>query len=617
MLLKKIGKGMEAGLLRVRGAVRRFSFRFGRGVDRVWVLVSTLSFMASVGALICLALYGGFERGAVDKELLMRLMRLIRSIFVFTIAYQLVLKTDETVRSGHVVKWIAWGGILLTLIPLAFPSAPHHAALAWLWSRYYFFGALAVYAVAELSFGTMLLLGRRTNPSLILSLSFAVFILLGSLVLMMPRCTRQPLEWVDSFFLASSAVSMTGLSTVDVAATFTPMGYIVLAALMQIGAWGVLTFTSFFALFFSGSTSVYNQLLMRDFIYSRSMSALVPMLLYILGFTATLEAAGAVCLYFALPQDMFADGGSRVLCAVFHSIASFTNSGLSTIPDGPANPMLLSGTPVFYLIMIVMIVGGAIGFPNLVNFKDAAVERLKDLRHRIFGGARGARRVHVYSLNSKIVLATTGILYAMGVVAFLLIEYNHALAGLPFWRKLTMAAFFSATTRSAGFAPLSPASFLNVSIVLMLVLMWIGGASQSMAGGIKVNTFGIAMLNLRSVVRGNSGVAAFGRRIAIPSVRRANSVIAISILTVVAVVTVELLLEPHLPAKAVIFESVSAITTNGLSLGISEQLSPASKVLLSAAMFVGRVGLLSMLMGFAGRSHDMSEHFPPDDVVIN
>ncbi|MCM1441658.1 MAG: hypothetical protein NC131_20985 [Roseburia sp.] len=434
---------------------------------------------------------------------------------------------------------------------------------------------------------------------------------------MLPKCLNQPLSYVDSLFVASSAVSMTGLTPVDVSAVFTPLGWWVLAILMEIGALGVLTFTSFFSLFFTGRPSIYNQLLMRDFIYSKSIGALVPMVLYILTFTLAVEAIGAVGLYFTLPGHLFHSTGERIGCAAFHAIAAFTNSGLSTLPDGVANPALFYGNQLFYLVMTVMIFAGGIGFPNLVNFKDALFQYMLDLRDFLLRRPQRSRRVHIYDLNTKIVLTTTVSLFVAGAVVFFFLERNHSLAGMPVAKQVIQSLFYSATPRSAGFAPINPVAFLSVTQLMLMFLMWIGGSSQSMAGGIKVNAFGTAILNLKALICNRRGVSAFHRRISQASVRRANGTIVLSLLTIVVVTGVVIGLEPSLGLKSVVFECLSAVTTNGLSLGATPQLCTISKIILSAAMFVGRVGLLSVLIGLTHAGRDKSGYYPADEIIIS
>lgn len=619
MSLKKILFAAAGGVAgAVRKAAYRFGVRFSRGVDVASRIIGIVVFVAAVVALVSIVIYVGFEHEMVNRRLLRSLVRSAQWIFIGGIVFDSVFRFRHSLRRGNWIKKACDIALITTIIPVIFPHvATLHAPWNFMGLRAYYFAVVGLYGIAEISYGCMSLLSRRTNPSLILSASFLVFIIAGAFVLMLPKCVNRPVDFFDTLFVASSAVSMTGLTTLDISTTFTPLGWTVLAVLMQIGALGVLTFTSFFSVFFSGRPSIYNQLLMRDFIYSKSMSALVPVLLYILAFTVTIEAAGAVAIYFTLPPELKPTLAKGAGTAAFHAIAAFTNSGLSTIPGGLANRAVFDGSQAIYIVMMLLILAGGIGFPNLVNFKEAIGRWLRHLRNRLLGRNEPRRLVHIYDLNTKLVVVTTGILYVGGAVAFFLLEHNHSLAELPLGRQIVQSLFYSATARSAGFAPVNPAGFLSVTLMVLMFLMWIGGSSQSMAGGIKVNAFAASMLNLRALVCGQKGIAAFGRRISGASVRRANGTIVLSLLVFVVFTIAVMLIDPHLGAKAVIFECLSALTTNGLSLGITADLSDTSKVLLSTLMFVGRVGLLSVLMGLMHARKDLSEHFPQEEIIIS
>ena len=189
----------------------------------------------------------------------------------------------------------------------------------------------------------------------------------------------------------------------------------------------------------------------------------------------------------------------------------------------------------------------------------------------------------------------TVVLFIGGAVAFFVLEYDQALAGMPLGKKIVQSLFNSATPRTAGFGSMPLSSLSHAMFIIMMFLMWVGCSSQSMGGGIKVNTFMAVVFNLRSIVRGYSGVLAMGRNIALPSVRRANAVVALSILSVLGYSVVIMILQPELPFAGVLFECFSAVTTVGLSLGITPELSAASKLILASAMFLGRVGIISVL----------------------
>ena len=309
--------------------------------------------------------------------------------------------------------------------------------------------------------------------------------------------------------------------------------------------------------------------------------------------------------------------GQEIGCSVFHSVSSFCNAGFSTIPDGLSNPALLYGNISIYWIISLLIIAGSIGFPILVNFKDIIKHTLSKHWSLLRGRSYDGRLNHVCNVNTKITLATFGLLFVVGAVAFFLLESGNTMRGMSLLERISQSVFNSATPRRAGFSSVNPARFLNVTLVIVMFLMWVGGASQSTGGGIKVNTLATIWLNLRAIVTGRHKVTAFRRTIAIGSIRRANAVVAISILSYFAFTVTVMLLEPALSARDVLFEVNSAVFTVGSSLGITPQLGVASKAVLCVAMFLGRVGIISLLTGIASRRDPATYEYPSDNIIIS
>ncbi|MDE6544937.1 MAG: potassium transporter [Paramuribaculum sp.] len=600
---------------------RRMNHRFVGAVHTMSGCLRGLSMIASVLLLGALVVYFGFDHSADEVVIIRRVIRAAQLIFLTDIFYGFIFDPHSTFRQRGIVKKIVDAAIVVTLLPLIYPQ-PVHPWLPWLERLLYSFrfltGVLTAYAIVDVSYAVMMLVGRRTNPSLLLSSSFLAVIFIGSLPLMLPKCTYGPIQYVDALFVSTSAVCITGLSTIDVYVNFTPLGMIVLAVLIQIGGLGLMTFTSFFALFFSGRTSIYSHLVLRDMIYSKSMSNLFPTLLYILSFSLIVELIGAVVVYGTIEEAFGLPFLPTVAISFFHSLSSFCNAGFCVMPGGMSNPLLLYGGGSIYWITSVIVIAGAIGFPILVNFKDALMLHLR--RFWLLVTMRRdtePRNVHPFDMNTKIVLTTFFILFFGGAVLFGLLEWNNSLAGFSAGDKITQSVFNSVTPRSAGFASVNPAGFLNVTLIMVMFLMWVGGGSQSTAGGIKVNTFAAICLNLRCIILGRDKVTAFRRTIAVWSIRRANAVVCISIISYLLYSMTILALEPALPTRDLLFETLSALFTIGSSLGVTPLLSPASKLILCSAMFLGRVGLVSLMSGLAGRRHDSPVSYPTDNLIIN
>lgn len=205
--------------------------------------------------------------------------------------------------------------------------------------------------------------------------------MIGTGLLMLPRCTMNGISWVDSLFISTSAVCVTGLTSVDVASTFTPTGFVVIILLIQIGGLGVMTLTSFFAMFFMGNTSLYNQLVVRDMVSSNSLNSLLSTLVYILAFTLVIEGIGMLAIWGDIHGTMGMDLQEELAFSAFHAISAFCNAGFSTLPGNLGNPLVMTGHNPFFIYISLLIILGGIGFPILVNFKDIILYHLRRLWH--------------------------------------------------------------------------------------------------------------------------------------------------------------------------------------------------------------------------------------------
>lgn len=605
----------------IRKAYARFVHRCVAGLRVLSACLEGACAVAALGCLTLLVLYVGYDRDVIPWRAVLPWLRVGQGVFVATILFQLLMLFRTTVRRNGPVKWVADGAMLLTVLPWIYPR-PDRPWLPWLeqllYSPWFLMGVLGAYSAVVLSFFAVKGLGRRVNPTLILAVSFLLVISVGTLLLMMPRCTYSGISFTDSLFVSTSAVCITGLTPVDVPSTFTPLGQGILAVMMQVGALGVMTFTSVFALFFSGNASIYSQLMVKDMIYTKTINSLLPTLLLICLFTLTVEAVGAAAVLWsihgAIPGMTLRQ---EVAFSLFHSLSAFCNAGFSTLPDGLSNPALLRGNQLIYLVTSVLVVAGGIGYPILVNARDASIQAVRRLWLRLHRRNPGPKKVHLMDINTRVVLVTTIVLLLTGTVAFWLLEGGHSMAGMSPWQKLVQSVFNAVTPRSAGFASVAPAGFLDVTIVVLLFLMVVGGASQSTAGGIKVNTLATAWLHLRATLTGRDTVVAYNRTISQASVNRAQAVIALAAVSYLTFSILLMLLEPQLPARMLLFESCSALFTVGSSLGATPLLGTGAKVLLCVAMFIGRMGLLSLLAGLIGSRRHSPVAYPADSIIIS
>ena len=516
-------------------------------------------------------------------------------------------------------------GFLLALTALSnfFTPPVECHVFVWLWNvssnKFLVISVLLLFAALEISKGIVSFINKKTNPALLMAVCFAVIILFGALLLLLPRSTHEHirLSLVDALFVSTSAVCVTGLSTVDIAQTFSLEGQIVIALLIQIGGLGVMTITSFFAMFFMGGTGLYNQFALRDMVGSETFSSLISTLLYILGFTFSIELLGACCIWFSIHDTMGMTLHEELFFSVFHAISAFCNAGFSTLTGNLGNETVLYGHNLFFIIISVLVILGGIGFPILMNFRKVISYSLRKMLWHKQTEQSLPRYIHLTNINTKIVLVSTAFLLAGGMLLVAVLEWNGAFAGMSVGEKVVQSFFTSVVPRTAGFNSVDLAQFSLLTILVYIFLMWIGGASQSTAGGIKVNTFAVALANIRAVVRGENAVVLFNREITSDSVSRSSAVVFGSIVAILLSFVALLLLEPDISPKGLLFEVVSAYSTVGASLNVTPELGNASRLLIVVLMFVGRVGLITVLMGMSRQRDRRKYRYPKGNVIIN
>lgn len=590
-------------------------------------LQKVLGGIDAVTFLAALALIGGvvYEHGFIISEGaeadLGVLYRTVWGVFLVQTTMHIGLAYRETLKKYRTFTWVLNILLYLTLIPVIF-FEPESGALKYFWlflnNRIFQLILLLLLSLLRLSSGVIGLLGKRTNPSLILAGSFFLIICIGTGLLMLPRCTVDGISWVNALFVSTSAVCVTGLVPVDVATTFTSLGQLIIIILIQIGGLGVMTLTCFFAMFFMGNTSVYNQLAVRDMISSDSLSSLLSTVIYILFFTLVIEGAGMLVLFLSIHGTLGMTVQQEMVFAAFHSISAFCNAGFSTLSENLGNPLVMQHHNLLYITISVLIILGGIGFPILVNFKHIAGYHLKRLFYFIRTGKRDRQRIrHLYNLNTKIVLLTTLILLTGGTIAILLFEWNGAFAGMSMPDKWVQAFFNATCPRTAGFTSIGLTSFSLQSLLLMLLLMFIGGAAQSTAGGVKVNAFAAAVLSLLAVIRGKSRVEVFRRQLSVDSIRRSNATLVMYLMILFLGVFVLSVLEPQASLLALVFECTSALSTVGSSLGLTPVLGEAGKLFVSLLMFIGRVGVITIVLGFVPPQKHTKYKYPDDNLIIN
>ena len=594
---------------------------------RLWVLrgVEILILLISIVAPCGVVYMFGFPQTPVTLRYLEAGYQSLLILMWLAMTFRILLgdtSSDNNTRLNKRNRSILFGAyVVLTLIAifnlaLRYHWLAHDAFLNTVSAPWAVIATLLIVSFLELARAVSGLLTRRVNPSSILAGSFLLIILVGSGLLMLPNCTYRGISYVDSLFTATSAVCVTGLTSVSVADVFTTTGQTVILILIQIGGLGIMTITSFFSLFFMGQTSLKSQLQLGDLFSSDTMGGLGRTLVKIIAVTLSVEALGALLLYGVVEgQPGFETGGRTLFFSVFHSVSAFCNAGFSTLPDSLHDVAVRHMWEVPMIISWLVIFGG-IGFPIFSNILSVVGRKLKNLL-RFLRRRPPVRYPHQLSLNSYIVLRMTVILLLGSWIFMLVAEWNHSLAEFSLAEKLSQGFLAAVTPRTAGFYGVDMSRMLPVSLILTMVLMWIGGAPQSTAGGIKVTTFYLMFRNVMANIRGTSTINVHKREIPSNSVRRAFVMVGGSLIVLVVGVMLLALCEPDIEVSKLAFEAVAALGTAGLSLGITPELGTGAKLVLIVMMFAGRVGIIGVLMAVVRPQPSQPYSYPHDDILIN
>lgn len=591
-------------------------------VLRLLKFVDVVSYIMSAIFLVALIYEHGFRISLGEQQMLHRIYDYTWLVFIVDSLLHITLNFEHTRKRYNPFTWGATMLLLTTMLPRLFPAAPSVPFIAGLWrvleSHLLSIILIGILSLLLLSSGVVKLLSRKVSPSFILSTSFFIFILIGTAMLMLPRATYDGISIIDALFMSTSAICVTGLSTLDVAATFTPMGILFILILIQVGGLGVMTLTSFFAMFFMGGSSLYNQVMVSDMISSKSLGSLFSTLLYILGFTFIIEVGGAAIIFLDIHGTLDMSFREEVAFAIFHSVSAFCNAGFSTMTENLGAEILMSGHNLFYIAITALIVLGSIGFPILVNLYQTLKYYARQLFQRyILRRDRQSPLVHLYDINTRIVAVMTLLLLGGGAIAIGVLEWGGGFANMPIADKVVHSVFNAACPRTAGFSSVAISSFSLQTTLILIVLMIIGGGTQSTAGGIKVNVFAVVMLNLKAILYGRDKVTLFNRELSHDSIRRSNSTLVLYLLIVAIAIFTLTILEPEAPLRALVFEAISALSTVGSSLDLTPTLGSDSKLVIIALMFVGRVGVLTMATSLIKQRKLIKYKYPSGNIIIN
>jgi Trk-type K+ transport system membrane component len=377
-----------------------------------------------------------------------------------------------------------------------------------------------------------------------------------------------------------------------------------------------MTFASFFSYFFKGVSSYKNQLMLSDMTNSEKIAEVFSVIKKIIVITFSIEAIGGILIFRSLSTTLIPSLNDRIFFSIFHTVSGFCNAGFSTLTNNLYEVGYRFNYPLHIVIAFLIILGG-IGFPILFNFIKY-IQHLFKNRIKIFESKQSAIHLPwVININTKLVAITTTLLIVFGSLFFYVLEYNHSLANQSVFGKIVGAFFGAVTPRTAGFNTINMASLQAPTILLIIFLMWVGASPASTGGGIKTSTFAIATLNIFSIAKRKNKTEIFHREIAEISIKRAFSVISLSLIVIGFSVFLITIFDGDKNIMSIAFESFSAFSTVGLSLGITSSLSDTSKIILVITMFIGRVGMLTLLISFLKKVAHTKYSHPTEEILIN
>ncbi|MDR2221735.1 MAG: ATPase [Flavobacteriaceae bacterium] len=515
------------------------------------------------------------------------------------------------------VKIFDIGSVLLFALLIVIRWQPEHTNRFFDSNAIIFF-AVFVMVVREFSTLQLNLNKTRMNPAQLFITSFLLIIFIGAFMLSFPKATVTPgsLRYIDALFTATSAVCVTGLSTIDIGGQFTIFGKTVMIFLMECGGLGIMTIASYFSFFFRGKASYGNQLVLQDMSYIDKLGDVFATLKRIIIISGIIQVIGMIAIFISIKGQHFASIYERIFFSIFHAVSAFCNAGFSTLPENLYTFEYRFNYPLHLIISFLFIMGG-LGFPIVFNIykyvKHLIINRI--LPFSLKGTVTYVP--HVINLSTRIILITTGVLIVGGTVMIYLLEYNNTLAEHGSFGKWVTAFFTATTPRTAGFATVDNNMFYVPTFLVIILLMWIGASPVSTGGGIKTSTFAIAVLNIWTLAKGKSRIEVYRREVDALSVNRAFAIIILSLLVVGMAIFALTIFEPTIDLVRLAYEAFSAYSTSGLSAGITSKLSDPSKVTLIMLMFIGRVSMLTILIAMTKKERLTNYRYPTEEILIN
>ena len=445
-------------------------------------------------------------------------------------------------------------------------------------------------------------LGLSTTQ--IIMLSFIVAILIGSLLLYLPISSSdgKSVSYIDALFTATTATCVTGLTTLPTGVAWSPFGQAVILLLIQIGGLGIITVMSGLMILINRKMGIGDRLLIQDAFNLNTLSGLAVFIKKVLIGTFVIEGVGAL-LYMTVLVPQY--GLKGVWMSVFNAVSAFCNAGMDII--GENSLMDYATNPVINFTTSALIILGGLGY---IVWWDVI---------RVFGTrTKKNRRIFTrLTLHSKIAIVSSAVLIFLGGAAIFAFEYSNpeTLGGHNLFDKIQIALFQSVTTRTAGFLTSPQDSLTDPSAIVSMLLMFVGGSPVGTAGGVKTVTLVVLIASAYATVRGRGEVTLFNRTVARSAVEKSATVCTLSF-CIMCISTLLLSLAHEAPLIDILYETVSATATVGLTRGITPDLNVIGKIIIICTMYLGRVGPISLALALGGRGRHIAVKNPTEDISV-
>lgn len=439
----------------------------------------------------------------------------------------------------------------------------------------------------------------------ILAFSFIFVIIIGSLLLSLSISNNgENVKYIEHLFTAVSATCVTGLLTVNISTQYTIFGQIIIICLMQIGGLGLMTFLIMFLSVAKKQLYFAEKKLVQDALNKSTIENIPVYIKSIFKYTLFFEMIGVMFLSFKFCKKFgFARG---VFNAIFLSVSAFCNAGMDNFSLSSLE--MYKGDLLVNVVVCFLIVVGGLGFAvwfDLFNIIKNKKKSIKTISHH-------------FTINTKLVVKITAILIFLGAVVFYLLENNWSMNNLNVFEKIIISIFNSVTLRTAGFSSIPIGNMKNATLLIMCLFMLIGGSPGGTAGGIKTTTFGVLLLSIKTIISNKTYINYHQREISQNIVNKAFIVFTIYLVSIFISVFFLLLMEPKFQLMELLFETISAIATVGLSVGITPDLTNYGKIIIMIMMFIGRVGPITIIISTISRKTNKNDmiRYSQEDVLI-